>query len=130
MPCFWSRGCNTISLPTEEVGPTDVFDAASDGEQSVGARFRPAAEPSVDRESAAEPLRQRAPLAAVLQDLQNHIDEIDVRNPHVPALNREKRVDFRTLLCCGLFHDCKPFDFYVIFDSHLSTDPSEIRTKF
>ena len=39
----WSCGCDANSPPFEEVGPARVFEAASDGEQSVGARFRPVA---------------------------------------------------------------------------------------
>ena len=70
-----------------------------------------AAVSGVDRESVTEPLRQRAPLAAILQDVQNRIDEGDVRNPYIPAANREKGVDFRALFCCDLFHDCAPLDF-------------------
>ena len=37
------RGYGATSPPLEEVGPPHVFEAASDGEQGVGARFRPAA---------------------------------------------------------------------------------------
>ena len=51
---FWSIGCNAASLPFEEVGPARVFEAAFDGEQGVGARFRPAA--SRPFESAADDL--------------------------------------------------------------------------
>ena len=40
---LWLRGCGATSPPFEEVGPPHVFEAASDGEQGVGARFRPAA---------------------------------------------------------------------------------------
>ena len=64
-------------------------------------------------------------LAAVLQDVRKRVDEDDVRNPHVLALNREKWVDFRALFWCDLFHDCALLDFYVIFDSRLSMDPSK-----
>ena len=39
----WSCGCDANSPPFEEVGPARVFEAASDGEQSVGSRFRPVA---------------------------------------------------------------------------------------
>ena len=35
-------------------------------------------------------------------------------------------MDFRVLFCRGLFHDCAPLDFYVIFDSRLSMGPKEI----
>ena len=105
---------------------TLVLSRPKRGEQLLKhAAAGPAAEPRVDREPIAEPLRQRAPLAAVLQDVQDRVDEVDGRNPHVPALNREQRADFGVLFCCGLFHDCVPPDFYVIVDSHLSTDPSK-----
>ena len=40
---FWSSGRDAVSLPFGEVGPAHVFEAASGGEQGVGARFRPAA---------------------------------------------------------------------------------------
>ena len=46
---------------------------------------RPAAELGVDRGPVAEPLRQGAPLAVALQDVQNRIDDCDVGNPHVSA---------------------------------------------
>ena len=51
---FWSSGCDAASPPFEEVGPAHVFEAAFDGEQGVGARFRPAA--SRPFESAADDL--------------------------------------------------------------------------
>ena len=90
----------------------------------------PAAEPGVDRGPFSEALRQGAPLAAVLQDVNDRVDEVDVGNPHVSALNRQKGADFGVLFCRGLFHDCMPLDFYVISDSHLSTDPSKTQAKF
>ena len=40
---LWLCGCGATSSSFEEVGPTDVFEAASYGEQGVGARFQPAA---------------------------------------------------------------------------------------
>ncbi len=40
---LWLGGCGAASPPIEEVGPTHVFEAASDGGHGVGARFRPAA---------------------------------------------------------------------------------------
>ena len=40
---LWLCGCGATSPSFEEVGPADVFEAASYGEQGVGARFRPAA---------------------------------------------------------------------------------------
>ena len=100
------------------------------GEQPIKhAAARPAAEPGVDRMPFSEALRQGAPLAAVLQDVQDRVDEVDVRNPHVPALNRQEGTDFGVLFCRGLFHDCLPLDFYVIVDSHLSMDPSKTQAK-
>ena len=76
------------------------------GEQPIEhAAARPAAEPGVDRMPFSEALRQGAPLAAVLQDVQDRIDDCDVRNPHVPALNRQEGTDFGVLFCRDLFHD-------------------------
>ena len=40
---LWLCGCGVTSPSFEEVRPADVFEAASDGEQGVGARFRLAA---------------------------------------------------------------------------------------
>ena len=40
---FWSCGCGAASPPFEEVGPTIVLQAASDGEQGVGSGLRPVA---------------------------------------------------------------------------------------
>ena len=97
------------------------------GEQPLEhAAAPPTAKPGIDLEPVAEPLRQGTPLAAVLQDVQNRVDEDDVRNPHVPALNRAIRVDFRVLFCRDLFHDCAPLDFYVIVDSYLRMKPRKI----
>ena len=100
------------------------------GEQPLEhAAARPAAEPGVDRASFSEALRQGAPFAAVLQNVQNRIDDCDVRNPHVPALNRQEGTDFGVLFRRDLFHDCMPIDFYVIIDSQLSMEPSKTHAK-
>ena len=40
---LWLCGCGATSSPFKEVWPTHVCEAASDGEQGVGAHFRPAA---------------------------------------------------------------------------------------
>ena len=40
---LWLWGCGATNSSFEEVGPADVFEAASYGEQGVGARFRQAA---------------------------------------------------------------------------------------
>ena len=96
------------------------------GEQPLeNAAARPAAEPGVDRASFSEPLWQGAPFAAALQGVQNRIDEDDVENPHVAALNRQEGADFGVLFRRSLFHDCILIDFYVIIDSHLSMEPSK-----
>ena len=59
-------------------------------EQPVNhADVRPAAEPGVDRISFSEVTRQGARLAAVLHDIENGVDESEVRDPHFPALNRQ-----------------------------------------
>ena len=119
-------GAGAVEAETVRV-PAGRMQFLKRGEQPLEhAATRPAAEPGVDRLPFSEPLRQRMPLAAVLQDVQYRVDESDVRNPHVSALNRQIRLDFRVLFRCGLFHDCAPLDFYVIFDSHLSTEPSKI----
>ena len=69
------------------------------------------AEPGVDRGPVAEVPRQGVQLAAVLQDVQDRVDEVDIRNPHVPALNRQTGVDVGVLFCCDPFHDCSPLEF-------------------
>ena len=96
------------------------------GEQPIEhAAAPPTAEPGIDRASFSEPLRQGAPFAAVLQDVQNRVDDCDVGNPHVSALNRKEGADFGVLFCRDLFHDYAPLDFYVFVDSHLNMDPSK-----
>ena len=89
----------------------------------------PAAEPGVKRGPFSEPLRQSAPLAAVLRDMQNRVDDDDIRNPHVPALNRKIGVDSGVLFRRDLFHDCAPLDFYRIVDKHLSTKTGQEPSK-
>ena len=122
-------GAGAVEAEADRV-PAGRMQFLKRGEQPLEhAAARPAAEPGVDRGPFSEALRQRAPLAAVLQDVQNRIDEVDGRNPNVPALNREQRADFGVLFRCGLFHDCAPLDFYVIVDSHLSMEPSKPQAK-
>ena len=50
------------------------------------------------------------------------------RIPFSEAL-RQEGADFGALFCHDLFHDCIPLDFYVIFDSHLSMEPSKTQAK-
>ena len=95
------------------------LDAAAPEAPLEHAAAGPAAEPGVDREPVAEALRPGAPLAAVLQDTQNRVDEDDVRNPHVPALNWQEVVESGVLFRRDLFHDCAPLDCYLIVDKHL-----------
>ena len=77
----------------------------------------------------AEALRQCAPLAAVLQDVQNRVDDGDVRNPHVPALNRKIRVDSGAMFRRDLFHECSLLDLYHIVDKNLSTESGKTQAK-
>ena len=93
------------------------------GEQPVG---HAAAEPGIDRGPVAEPRRQVAPLAAVLQNVRKHAFEAGLRNLHVPPLKRKTGVDFHAMLRRDLFHDRAPIDFYLIVDRHLSVNPSKI----
>ena len=43
IPIFWSGSCGAAIPPIDDFGPAVVFEAAFDGEQGVGARFRLAA---------------------------------------------------------------------------------------
>ena len=81
-----SRPKQTISSPTASCSRW--------GRQPLeNAALGSAAELGADRGPIAEPLRQRAPLTVVLQDVQYRVDEDDVQTPHVPALNRrEERI--------------------------------------
>ena len=61
------------------------------GDQPLeNAALGPAPEPDVDCVPFSEQPRQRTPFAAVLHDAQNRVDENDIGNPHVPALNRQE----------------------------------------
>ena len=78
-----------------------------------------AAEPGVDRLPVAEPLRRGAALAAAFHDLRQRVNEDDVRDPHVAALNRQAGADFGAMFCCDLFHDCAPLDCCLIIDKQV-----------
>ena len=93
------------------------------------AALGPVEEPGVDCVPFSEALQQRAPLSAVLHDVQNRVDENDVVNPNVSALNRKIGVDSGTMFRRGLFHDCAPLDFNRIVDKHLSTKPGKTQAK-
>jgi hypothetical protein len=63
-------------------------------EQAVqNARHRPPPQARVDRVPVAEPLRQGAPFAAVLGDIEHRVDDIEIGDPHVPSLDRHQRAD-------------------------------------
>ena len=57
--------------------------------------------------------------AAVLRDVRKRVNKGGVRNPHVPALNRQAGVDFGAMFCRDLFHNCAPLDFNFVTDNHL-----------
>jgi hypothetical protein len=74
-------------------------------EQSVqNARRRPPPQARVDRVPVAEALRQRAPLAAVLGDIEHRVDDIEIGDPHVPSLHRQQRSDHFILVFCQPHH--------------------------
>ena len=63
------------------------------------------------------------PLAAVLDEAQNRVDENDIGIPNAPALNLHEGLDFGVVFRRDLFHDCAPLDFYLIGNRNLSTNP-------
>src|SRR5258706_5675114 len=66
-------------------------------------RLRPAIHAGVNRMPPAEALRQRAPFAAVLRDVQDRVHDLEVAERDVAALYRQIRLD-PTELLCGYFH--------------------------
>ena len=60
---------------------------------------------SAARRTAGQARRQGAPYAAVLHDAKNSVDEIDVRNSRIPALNWQFGVDLRPTFFREFFHD-------------------------
>ncbi len=69
------------------------------------ARIRPTAHSGVNRVPLAEALRQGPPFAAILGNKEDGVDDGKVRNPHIPALNRQVRADKRVLIFCYLIHN-------------------------
>ena len=67
------------------------------------ARLGPAVHARINRVPVAESLRQTAPLAAVLRDVQDRVDDLEVAERDVAALYRQKRLDPTELLCAD-FH--------------------------
>ena len=71
------------------------------------AAARPTAESGVDRLPFSEVTRQGAPLAAVLHDIGNGVDESEVRDPHFPVLNRQMGLIFAycfAVICFMIVH--------------------------
>ena len=69
------------------------------------ARLGPAAQPHVDRVPLAVALRKGAPLAAVPKNVQQGIDDDDVRNQHIAALNRKMGMQQGATLFGDAGHD-------------------------
>ena len=61
-------------------------------------RLRPAVHARVHGVPPAEPLRHAAPLASVLGDVQDRVQDIQVRDRYVPALLRKAPLDTPKLL--------------------------------
>lgn len=61
------------------------------------ATFGPAVHPRVDRVPSAETLRQSAPLAAMLGEVKNRIEHLQVRQADVAALSRQAMLDLMIL---------------------------------
>ena len=66
------------------------------------ARLRPAAHTRVDRVPVAEALGQAAPFAAVLGDVKDGIQHLQIRQADIAALQRQAVLDLRELGCCDL----------------------------
>src|ERR1700746_2058140 len=53
----------------------------------------PAIHPGVDRVPAAETLRQTAPFAALLSDIEHRVQHLQVAQAHIPTLHRPRILD-------------------------------------
>src|SRR5271165_5264333 len=74
-------------------------------EQSIQhSGLRPAPHACIDGVPVAEAFRQAAPLAAVLRDVQDRVDDLQVGERNIAALYRQKCLDTSELLC-GDFHE-------------------------
>ena len=62
----------------------------------------PAIHPRVDRVPAAETLRQTAPFAALLSNIQNRVQHLQIAQTHIPTLHRQRILDPLILLFCDL----------------------------
>ena len=83
------------------------------------ARLGPAAQPHVDRVPLAVALRKGAPLAAVLKDMQQGVDDDDVRNPHVAALDRQMGMQQSVLFFGDVGHDWELLVCFFFLDRRL-----------
>ena len=73
--------------------------------QSVqNTRRRPPPQARVDRVPVAEPLRQGAPFAAVLGDIEHRVDDIKIGEPHVPPLHGQQRAEHFILVFAQPHH--------------------------
>ena len=55
--------------------------------------FSPAVHPHIDRVPAPESLRKPTPLTALFRHIQNRVQHLQVRQPHLAALQREAVLD-------------------------------------
>ena len=62
----------------------------------------PAIHPRVDRVPAAETLRQTAPFATLLSNIQNRVQHLKIAQTHIPTLHRQRILDPLILLFCDL----------------------------
>src|SRR5665213_3251832 len=61
------------------------------------ALLRPAAEPRINRVPISESLWQATPFAAVLSDVENGVEHLQIREAHISALPRQAMFDLRIL---------------------------------
>lgn len=64
------------------------------------ASISPTAHPGINGVPLAKAWRQSPPFATVLGNKEDGIDHGKVRNPHIPALNRQIGLDQRVLFFC------------------------------
>ena len=65
--------------------------------------LRPTIHARIDRVPVAEPLGQTAPFAALLGDVQDGVEHVQIVERHVAAWGRQTRLDV-AILCVGNFH--------------------------
>ena len=62
----------------------------------------PAIHPRVDSVPAAETFRQTAPFAALLSNIQNRVQHLQIAQTHIPTLHRQRILDPLILRFCDL----------------------------